>query len=73
MARISRAFSSAGCLSCSSCAVDAAGDLVGQFALEPFQEHLLGLLAGQAADLVELLGLLFDEVLDVRARFSVSF
>ena len=54
VARILRAFSSHGRLERFLVRLDAAGDLVGQLLLEPLQQQLLGLLAGQAADLVQL-------------------
>ncbi len=40
-----------------------AGDRLGQLALQPFQQQRLGLLAAQAADLVQLLRLLLDQLL----------
>ena len=41
--------------------LDAGGDLVGQLLVEPFQQQLFGLLAVEAADLVQFLGLLLEQ------------
>src|SRR5262245_34861033 len=51
----------------------AAGDFVGQFLIEPLEQGLLGLLAIEAADLVQALHLLLDQRLDFLSLFVEVF
>ena len=67
MARTLRAFSSQTVAQIAPRASECGGDHVGQLLVQPLEQQRLGLLAVEAGDLVQLLGLLLDQVLDLRS------